>query len=104
MVQIQREFDSRLGCKVSPVDDFPRRRGLLSVDPHIAMAKSYCGSSLLSSDLLVSLLTPPVLLGILGGRAAGLMMDALGNASEELFRGDRLPILTVSPQKNQASE
>lgn len=85
------------------MDDFPRRRGLVTVDPHITMAKSYCGSSL-SSDLLVSLLTPPVLLGILAGRAAGLMMDALGNASEELFRGDRLPILTVSPQQNPASE
>ncbi|WP_346294000.1 hypothetical protein [Sphaerothrix gracilis] len=50
----------------------------------------------LAPNLLVSLATAPVLLGILGGRALGEFVQQLGLASEELFRGDRLPVLSLS--------
>lgn len=44
-------------------------------------------------DLLISLVTPPLLLGILSSHAAALALHQLGQVSEELFRGDRLPVL-----------
>lgn len=50
-----------------------------------------------TTDLLISLLTPPLLVGLMGARA---LMDALqhmGLASEEVFRGERLPTLTMHP-------
>ena len=34
-----------------------------------------------------------VLMALLGGKAATGIMQAIGEASEEMFRGDRLPIL-----------
>jgi hypothetical protein len=41
----------------------------------------------------LSLLTPPVVLGqMLGNNLMGLLVD-MGKASEEIFRGERLPIL-----------
>jgi len=46
-----------------------------------------------SIEVLVGLATAPVLLALIGGRAAALAMQELGEASEELFRGDRLPVL-----------
>jgi hypothetical protein len=48
------------------------------------------------SELILSAATVPVLLGIVGGRLAAEIMVSLGQASEELFRGDRLPVLQVS--------
>ncbi|HEY9879678.1 MAG TPA: hypothetical protein V6D29_14565 [Leptolyngbyaceae cyanobacterium] len=49
------------------------------------------------SDVLVSLLTPPVLLSILATRTLTTALQEIGLASEELFRGDRLPSLTIPP-------
>jgi hypothetical protein len=46
-----------------------------------------------SIEVLVGLATAPVLLALIGGRAVALAMQELGEASEELFRGDRLPVL-----------
>lgn len=47
----------------------------------------------LPSDLLLSLSTAPVLLGIVSLHALGRLTVELGEVSEELLRGDRLPVL-----------
>lgn len=44
--------------------------------------------------VLVSLATGPVLLALVGGRTLERLLLELGQSSEELFRGDRLPILS----------
>jgi hypothetical protein len=46
-----------------------------------------------SIEVLVGLATAPVLLVLIGGRVAAKVMQEMGEASEELFRGDRLPVL-----------
>ncbi|HEY9615757.1 MAG TPA: hypothetical protein V6C64_02880 [Microcoleaceae cyanobacterium] len=50
-----------------------------------------------SPDLWLSLATVPILLGVLGGRAIAQAMQEVGQLSEEIFRGDRLPLLTFPP-------
>ncbi|MBW4516243.1 MAG: hypothetical protein KME11_13595 [Timaviella obliquedivisa GSE-PSE-MK23-08B] len=45
----------------------------------------------------VGLGTTPILLGLLGARAIATAIQELGVASEEVFRGDRLPILKITP-------
>lgn len=45
------------------------------------------------TTLLLSLGTIPVLAVLIGGKAILQAMREVGEASEELFRGDRLPIL-----------
>ena len=45
------------------------------------------------TELLLSLATGPVLLGILSMQAIGSWVQGAGVASEEVFRGDRLPVL-----------
>lgn len=47
----------------------------------------------MSSHVLLSLATAPVLLGLLGIRAIAELVSGFGQASEEIFRGDRLPVL-----------
>lgn len=47
----------------------------------------------ISQETLLQLSTGPVLLALLGSKAASQTMQAIGQASEEVFRGDRLPIL-----------
>lgn len=44
-------------------------------------------------EIIVSLATGPLLLGVLCGKASLKFLQALGEASEEVFRGDRLPVL-----------
>jgi hypothetical protein len=48
---------------------------------------------LLSPDLLLGLATGSVLIGVLTARKAGQAIQAVGQLSEEVFRGDRLPPL-----------
>jgi hypothetical protein len=50
-----------------------------------------------TTEILVSLGTTPLLLGILALRAAAVAMQEMGEASEEIFRGDRLPVLKITP-------
>ena len=45
----------------------------------------------------VSLATMPLLVGVMGGQAIASSLQALGVLSEEIFRGDRLPLLDLSP-------
>ncbi|WP_439343848.1 hypothetical protein [Vacuolonema iberomarrocanum] len=50
-------------------------------------------------ELLLSAATVPLLAGLIAARVASEMVMNLSQASEEIFRGDRLPILhfTQSP-------
>ncbi len=45
------------------------------------------------TEFLLSLATAPVLLGVVSIEAIGSWLQAAGVASEEVFRGDRLPVL-----------
>ena len=57
-----------------------------------------------SASWLGSVATPPILLGLLAGRTVFDAVQQLGLASEELFRGDRLPALTVKESGNADTE
>jgi hypothetical protein len=58
-----------------------------------------------STGILVSLGAAPLLVGILGARAIATAMQEMGAASEELFRGDRLPVLKItSPDVGNADQ
>lgn len=48
-----------------------------------------------SSNLLLSLATAPLLAGLWGARTLSAIARDLGETSEELFRGDRLPVLNL---------
>jgi hypothetical protein len=50
----------------------------------------------LPTGILLSLSTAPFLLALLGSRAITRVLQEAGQASEELFRGDRLPVLKIS--------
>lgn len=47
------------------------------------------------TNLALSVTTMPVLVGLLGGHAIADIFHQVGLASEELFRGERLPILAI---------
>lgn len=44
-------------------------------------------------ETLLQLTAGSALIALLGGKAAAKTLQAIGEASEELFRGDRLPVL-----------
>lgn len=48
---------------------------------------------LLPSNVLLSLATAPVLVGLWGVRQVGNWLEDLSDLSEEIWRGDRLPVL-----------
>ena len=54
-------------------------------------------SKLGSPNMMVSMITGPFLFGLLGARAIAEGLTQLGLASEEVFRGERLPILHTVP-------
>ncbi len=47
----------------------------------------------IAPSLLVSLAASPCLLAIVGLRATSELLASLGATSEEIFRGDRLPLV-----------
>jgi hypothetical protein len=53
------------------------------------------------TDLFVSLAVAPVLLGVLSMHAILSWLEEVGIASEEVFRGDRLPILHFPQSESQ---
>lgn len=55
------------------------------------------------ANILVGVATAPVLAGLWGAQALHKSTIALGQASEELFRGDRLPVLNVPSDESQPS-
>ncbi|HIK29647.1 MAG TPA: hypothetical protein IGR89_16595 [Oscillatoriaceae cyanobacterium M7585_C2015_266] len=60
------------------------------------------------SNILLSLATAPVLLGLGAGQNLAKFLQEVGEASEEIFRGERLPILNfpscATPASNPESE
>ncbi len=46
-----------------------------------------------NTNLAIALLTPPLLLGILASQWVLSGLSELGEASEEIFRAERLPVL-----------
>ena len=52
---------------------------------------------------LLQLSTGAVLMALLGGKAASETLQAIGEASEEVFRGDRLPVLKFPVETNSES-
>lgn len=53
-------------------------------------------------DLWLCVVTGPFLLGILGGKAIAESLQAIGQASEEILRGDRLPVLHFPPPEPES--
>ncbi|OLP16144.1 hypothetical protein BST81_22335 [Leptolyngbya sp. 'hensonii'] len=49
-------------------------------------------------QLLLSLTTAPLLLGLVAGRFVMEWVREVGQLSEEIFRGDRLPVLDSESQ------
>lgn len=59
----------------------------------------------ISHQLLLQLSTGPMLVAIVGGKAVAETLQAIGQASEEVFRGDRLPLLDFPIEtESQTSE
>lgn len=59
----------------------------------------------LDPDVAVSLITVPVLGAIVAGHAIAQAVHSFGAISEEIFRGDRLPILDfVEPTQPDPSQ
>lgn len=56
-------------------------------------------SVMISSEMLITVFTPPLLLGLLGGKVLAEFFHSVGQASEEVFRGDRLPVLKFPPHE-----
>ena len=56
---------------------------------------------LIFNQLSLSLLTPPFLLSVITLDLIVQGLKEIGEASEEIFRGDRLPILHFSELDNQ---
>lgn len=50
-------------------------------------------ASTLPPALIVSLAIPPFLASLVAGKVLAKLVEDVGVSSEELFRGDRLPIL-----------
>lgn len=54
-----------------------------------------------ATRLLLSASTAPLLLFLVGSRTLITVLQELGQTSEEVFRGDRLPILNISAQQSE---
>lgn len=55
-------------------------------------------------SLLLSAVVLPVLAGLVGGRLTLKGLQELGQASEEVFRGERLPLLKFPKSSAASSE
>lgn len=51
-------------------------------------------------DVLLQLSTVAVLTALVGGKAFSETLQAISQASEEIFRGDRLPVLRFPDETN----
>ncbi len=51
----------------------------------------------LSTEVLVGLATAPMLLGLVAAKVLSDAVREAGQLSEEMFRGDRLPLLKIRP-------
>lgn len=57
-----------------------------------------------TTDVLIGLATGPLLVALVAGRAIAQAMKEVGEASEELFRGDRLPVLHIPTPPEDLTE
>ncbi|MEB3341647.1 hypothetical protein [Okeania sp.] len=57
----------------------------------------------IDSDIVLSLATGPVLLGLLANKAVNESLLEIGLYSEEIFRGDRLPMLNFPQNSSDKS-
>jgi hypothetical protein len=62
------------------------------------MAKSVNRDQQAQLELALSLFTAPFLVSLVGARSLQAGLISLGEASEEIFRGDRLPVLHLQQQ------
>lgn len=69
-----------------------------------ASSVSSAPAHLISPSLLVSIAATPWLLAIVAAQAAGGLLEQLGLSSEEIFRGDRLPVLHFPVSVTAVSE
>jgi hypothetical protein len=53
-------------------------------------------TGVLPTKVLLSLTTAPLLLFLVGSRALATLIQEMGQTSEEVFRGERLPLLKIS--------
>lgn len=67
------------------------------------MTKPRKQPTVLTIEVLLSLATGPVLVALVGGKVLVDMVCELGQFSEELFRGDRLPLLKFPATSDPAS-
>ena len=58
----------------------------------------------IAPSLLVSLAATPWLIAIVTANTASSLLEQLGLASEEIFRGDRLPVLHLPIDEVSATE
>jgi hypothetical protein len=71
--------------------------------PHsslLTMKHSNLPTNLLAK-LLLGLGTAPLLAGLIAGKALANFMKEMGQTTEELFRGDRLPVLKIVPKQEE---
>lgn len=54
----------------------------------------------ISPEILLSLATAPMLVALVGGHVVAKAVQELGLLSEEIFRGDRLPVLNFPHAKH----
>ncbi|HEY9809982.1 MAG TPA: hypothetical protein V6D13_11700 [Halomicronema sp.] len=73
-------FSSQTVSKSQPFDTPPSR-------PSIPVVED------IPAKVLLSFVTMPVIVGLWGVQAVGGLVRNLGEASEEVFRGERLPVL-----------
>lgn len=55
------------------------------------------------SEVLLQLGTGVMVLGVLGSKAVDQALQGIGQASEEVFRGDRLPLLKFPVETESVS-
>lgn len=55
------------------------------------------------TKISLSFLTSPFLLGLMSLESILQELQEMGKASEEVFRGDRLPILNFSPSEQKTT-
>ena len=60
---------------------------------HYGFCLTTMKSTTLAGDALVSVATIPLLMGLLAMKAGAEMMQKVGQTSEDIFQGDRLPVL-----------
>ena len=68
------------------------------------MAESNPKTRVEPQDLLLSVATVPLVAGLVAGRAIAELIFSISEASEEVFRGDRLPVLNLNHPPDEAQK